>query len=666
MYRTGDRGRYRADGNIEYLGRLDDQVKIRGFRVELGEIEARVREHPAVRDAVVTAHADAPGSKRLIAYVVPQLDAAFEAADLRAQLARQLPDHMIPSGFVQLAQLPLTANGKVDRRALPAPDAGAVVARAYEPPVGEHERAIAAIWSELLGIERVGRHDDFFELGGHSLLAVRVCARIGKALAIDLPVHAIFEQRTVAALAGWLGRGGDAGRGARTPLTRLAADTRCPASFSQQMWLLYYERSDASRPRDARNVALTVRIHGALDDRVMARALSVLVERHEPLRTRFAFADQELVQVVEPAAPVVLRHADLTELPVGEREQALADALVRDARHGFELEQAPPLRVHLYRMAAEEHALMLLTHHVAWDGWSTAVFARELAEAYRAVRADRAPDLPDLPVRYRDFSCWQAQRRAAGELDEHYAYWRERMAGRVTIAELAADRPRPSARSYRGVHASVVLDEPLMGAIEQLSRAHKTTRFTTMLAAYKALLAHRTGVLDLVVASNIAGRTRAEVEGLIGCFINLLAFRTQVDFELSFREFARRVEREVLTASLHQEVPYHHVLDMVRPREDLARAISYPLFNMQDFWTRLPDIEGLSFRPLPPPARGAVMNLSVTVIEAVATPTRISALANADLYDAATIEGFLHAYRELLSRLTRTPSDSLLTLCRDL
>jgi amino acid adenylation domain-containing protein len=667
-YRTGDLVYWREDATLVYVGRADTQVKIRGQRIELGEVEATLTSHPHIRAACVLPRTRTPGDEHLVAYVVVT-DAAADVREWRSLLRARLPEVMQPRFIVPIDTLPLTPHGKVDRRALQAlavDDALAGARRDGDAPRSLIEDFIVRVWSELLGVEGIGAHDDFFALGGHSLLAVRACARLGKALDIDLPVHVLFEQRTAAALAGWLGRGGDAGEHARTPLTRLAADTRCPASFSQQMWLLYYERSDANRPRDVRNVPLTVRIHGPLDERLMARVLEVIIERHEPLRTRFEIAGQDLVQIVEPAAPVLLLHADLTEIPAGEREQALADALARDARHAFELEQAPPLRVHLYRIGAEEHALMLLTHHIAFDGWSTEVFVRELSELYRAVRADRAPDLPDLPIRYRDFSCWEAQRRASGELEEHYAYWRERMGGRVAIAELPTDRPRPRSRSYGGVHASVVLDEPLRAALEQLSRAHKTTRFTTMLAAYKALLAQRTGVLDLVVASNIAGRTRPEVEGLIGCFINLLAFRTQVDFDLSFREFARRVEREVLTASLHQEVPYHHVLDMAQPREDLARAISYPLFNMAEFSTRLPDIEGLSFKPLSSPERGAVMNLSVTVVEAVETPTQISAQANADLYDAATIEGFVHAYRELLSRLTRAPSDSLLTLCRDL
>ncbi|HZJ65709.1 MAG TPA: amino acid adenylation domain-containing protein [Kofleriaceae bacterium] len=667
-YRTGDLVYWREDATLVYVGRADTQVKIRGQRIELGEIEATLTSHPHIRAACVLPRTRTPGDEHLVAYVVVT-DAAADAGEWRSLLRARLPEVMQPRFIVPIDTLPLTPHGKVDRRALQAleiDDALAGARRGGDAPRSLIEDFIVRVWSELLGIEGVGANDDFFALGGHSLLAVRACTRLGKALAIDLPVHVLFEQRTAAALAEWLGRGGDAGERARTPLTRLAADTRCPASGSQQMWLQYYERSDAHRPRDVRNVPLTVRIHGPLDERLMARVLDVIIERHEPLRTRFEIAGKELLQIVEPAAPVVLRRADLTEIPAGEREQALADALARDAGHAFELEQAPPLRVHLYRISAEEHALMLLTHHIAWDGWSTEVFVRELSEVYRAVRADRAPDLPDLPIRYRDFSCWEAQRRASGELDDHYAYWRERMGGRVAIAELATDRPRPGARSYGAVHASVVLDEPLRAALEQLSRAHRTTRFTTMLAAYKVLLAQRTGVRDLVVASNIAGRTRPEVDGLIGCFINLLAFRTQVDFDLSFREFARRVEREVLTASLHQEVPYHHVLDMAQPREDLARSLSYPLFNMHEFRTALPDIEGLSFKPLSSPARGAVMSLSFMVVEAVGTSTQISAVANADLYDAATIEGFVQAYRELLSRLTRAPSDSLLTLCRDL
>ncbi|HEV2736151.1 MAG TPA: condensation domain-containing protein, partial [Longimicrobiaceae bacterium] len=382
LYRTGVRVRWRAVGELEFLGRVDAQVKVRGFRIEPGEIEARLAEHPGVREAVVVARAEADGEKRLVAYCVAA--EAVEPEALRAHLAERLPEHMVPAAYVRLDVLPLSPNGKVDRRALPSPEGEAYARRAYEAPVGEVEAALAGIWAEVLGSERVGRRDHFFDLGGHSLLATRVASRIAGVLGLELPLRAVFEAPTLAELARRVEAlraeaVADAGAPPLVPAPRDGAPL--PLSFAQQrLWFI-----DQLEPGStAYHMPSALRLRGPLDARVLERALGEVVRRHESLRTTFGETGGVPFQVVHPAGAARLELADLSGLAAGRREGEARRRVREAAQRPFDLGRGPLLRTHLLRLGEEEHVLVLAMHHVVSDGWSMGVLFGELSALYEA------------------------------------------------------------------------------------------------------------------------------------------------------------------------------------------------------------------------------------------------------------------------------------------
>ncbi|HEX6862470.1 MAG TPA: amino acid adenylation domain-containing protein, partial [Thermoanaerobaculia bacterium] len=462
LYRTGDLARWTASGSIEFIGRVDFQVKIRGYRIELGEIEAALGRHPEVREAVVLAL-----DGRLVAYVVG------EAADLQAFLAGSLPEPMVPAAWVFLDRLPLTPNGKVDRRAL----AGIAPVRKEEdaePPRAGLETELAAVWTGLFGVS-VSRQDDFFALGGHSLLAARLAFRVRERLGIDLPLRAVFEDSTLAALAARIRRIRETG-GAPEELPLAAGAPRpAPASFAQQrLWFL--DRMQPGSP--AFNMPFVLRFAGPLRPGALAASLIAAARRHETLRTTLALPPGEMEPVQIVAAPSVsLPVVDLAGLPVGVGETEAGRLAAVEARRPFDLEAGPLLRTTLLRVAGEDHRLLLNMHHAVSDGWSLGVLQRELREAYRGAA------LPALPVQYSDFAAWQRQWLSGERLEAQLAFWLERLAGREGIAELPSDRPRPAVASMRGGRESLLLPEGLLGEVERAGRRHGATAFATLLAA---------------------------------------------------------------------------------------------------------------------------------------------------------------------------------------
>ncbi|MEW5928157.1 MAG: non-ribosomal peptide synthase/polyketide synthase [Gemmatimonadota bacterium] len=571
LYRTGDRVRWLADGNLEFLGRLDAQVKIRGFRVEPGEVEAALLEQEGVREAVVAVREDAPGRRRLVAYVVPEEGAEVAAGELRARLGERLPEHMVPAAFVTLARLPLNANGKVDRRALPAPEREAGVE--YVAPRTATEEVLAGIWAEVLRVERVGSADGFFELGGHSLLATQVVSRAREAFGVEVPLKALFEAQTVAALAGRIDALRSAGTSLAPPIERIPRDEPLPLSFAQQrLWLM--DRIEPGSP--AYNMPIALRLRGVLDLRALRASLDALVRRHETLRTTFAERGGAPVQVIHPPAPVPLPSLELGGLPAGAREREAERLAQADALRPFDLARGPLLRSTLLRLAPEDHVLCFNMHHVVSDGWSMQVLVREVSALYAASSRGEEPRLPELPVQYADYAVWQRGWLSGDTLEAQIGYWRERLSGAPPLLEVPTDHPRAPRQSPLSESHRFTLSPELSRGLRELSRREGATLFMTLLAGWQALLGRYAGQEIVVVGSAIAGRNRRETEGLIGFFVNMLALRGDLAGDPTFAGLLGRVRQETLGAYDHQDLPFERLVEELRVERSLTHQ---PVFQ---------------------------------------------------------------------------------------
>jgi amino acid adenylation domain-containing protein len=574
MYRSGDRGRWRADGTLEFVGRTDYQVKVRGFRVEPGEVEAALLEHAGLVDAVVVARGEAAEERHLAAYVVAREGARGPgAAELREHLRGRLPEYMVPSGIVVMDALPLTPNGKVDRRALPDP--AEAEGAGYVTPRTPAEEVLAAVWASTLGIERVGAHDDFFALGGHSLAATVVASRVRKAFGVELPLRAIFEAPTVAGLAERMDALLRDGTGVVLPsIAPVPRDRPLPLSFAQQrLWFIEQLEPGAG----SYNILHPVRLRGRLDPTALRRALSDVVRRHEALRTRFAETDGEPVQVVDVAAPVPLPLVDLGDIPAGARVGEAVRLAARETLRPFDLARGPLLRVSLLRLDDAEWVLLLGTHHAVYDGWSAGVLTYELDALYTAYATGREPSLPEPPVQYADYAAWQRAWLAGDALDRQVAWWRERLAGAPPFLDLSTDRPRPAVPGARGATLSFSVPAETERGLQALARTEGATLFMALLAAWQLLLARYAGTDDVVVGTPIAGRTRQETEGLIGFFANTLALRTDLSGRPTFRALLARVRETALGAYAHQDVPFERLVEALQVERSLAHT---PVFQV--------------------------------------------------------------------------------------
>ena len=656
IYRTGDVGRYTPDGGVEPLGRRDLQVKIRGFRVELGEIEAVLGQHDGVREAVVIARADAGREKRLVGYVVPHdADAARLEAELRSHLKERLPDYMVPSAFVLLEVLPLTPNGKVDRRSLPEPPARSDVDEPAAPRTAVEE-VIAAIWSNVLGVERVGLNDNFFELGGHSLLATQVIARVRTAFRVELPLRRIFETPTVAGMAAWIEA---ASTSDVPPLKATARGNQHPLSFAQQrLWFLHQLEPGSA----FYNVGAAVRLSGALDVEALKRALREIVARHESLRTTFGQVDGEPVQFVAWSAEAPFALEDLSALPLEEREAVARREAAVELGRPFDLSRGPLLRVKVWRLGEREHVALVSMHHIISDGWSSGVFVREMAALYRAFSSgDEVPLMP-LPLQYADYVVWQHEWLRGEVLERELDYWTKQLAGAPSLLELPADRPRPAVFNYRGARHHFTLGQKLFASLESLSRRESCTFFMTLLAAFNVLLYRYTEQEDIVVGTPIAGRSHAETERLIGLFVNTLVLRTDLSGDPKFRDLLKRVREVTLGAYAHQDVPFEMLVERLQPE----RSLSYtPLFQvaltLQNAPTEPLEAPDLTISPLEIDGGTAKFDLLLTLQE-TARGLECSFEYSTELFDAATIERMSEHLRRLLEAVVADPDAKIADL----
>jgi amino acid adenylation domain-containing protein len=659
LYRTGDRGRWLADGTLEYLGRMDEQVKIRGFRIELGEIESVLRAHPSVADVAVIAREDAPGDRRIAAYVVPAEGAEADPAELRAHLKDRLPDYMVPSAFVALEAFPLTPNGKLDRARLPAPGASSVERTAYAPPRTPAEVAMAEIWSEVLGVQPIGIHDDFFALGGHSLLATRVVSRVRQALGMELPLRHLFEAPTIAELCHRLeGSGPDESAPAIVPVDRSAP---LPLSFAQErLWFV-----DRLIPgSSAYNMPVVLPVRGASIE-LVERVLTEVVGRHDTLRTTFAAAGGSAVQVVAPPAPARVKVVDLAAMDDEERRRAVPRILSDELGRPFDLERGPLFRATLLRVDDREQVLALVMHHIVSDAWSVDVLSAEVKALLAAFSAGDPSPLPPLPLQYADFAAWQRQWLRGEVLDQQLAYWKEKLGGAPALLDIATDRPRPAVQTYNGSMVPVRVPKKTVDALNALARREGATLFMVLLAAFDVLLSRYAAMEDVVVGSPIAGRNRTEVEGLIGFFVNNLVLRTDLSGDPAFREVVARVREVTLGAYAHQDVPFERIVDAL----NVERSLSYsPLFQVV---FSLQNTAGASAGAEEAgagaePVEGEEENGGITVASSkfeltmnlVETPGGLAGNLefNTDLFDAATMRRLAHHFAALAGAAAAEPA----------
>jgi amino acid adenylation domain-containing protein len=661
LYRTGDLVRRRPDGSLDFLGRTDHQVKIRGFRIELGEIEARLAGHPEVAEAVVLAWGDPQAGVRLAAWVVPRSGSGLPRG-LREWLRERLPEHMVPSLWTVLPALPRTANGKVDRRALPAPAALTAAAGGEEASARNPlEEILATLFAEVLGLGRaevLGGDASFFDAGGHSLLVTRLVARIRQTLGVDLPLTAVFQAPTVTGLARRveeaLSRGG-ARRPGPIPRIPRAGDSGFPASFAQErLWFL-----DQLEPGEATyHMPAAVRLRGPLNVAALHGALSGAVLRHEALRTLFEATPDGPVQVILPPAPVPLPEIDLSTLAADRFEAEALRLAAAEARRPFDLATGPLLRAALVRLAADEHRLLFNLHHVAADGGSMAVLLRDVGALYRAALTGGDPGLPALPIQYADFAVWQRERMRRERLAALLAFWRGQLAGAPPAIELPADRPVPVERTRRGGTVPFALSEELSRELATLARRRGATRFMVLLAGLDALLARLSGQSDLVVGIPVSGRTRIETEELVGLFVNTLPLRVDCGGCLSALDLIGRVRRALLEAYAHQELPFEQLVNALRTERDLGRS---PLFQVMlaprgaEMALDLPEIVAELL-----PVDTGTFRFDLTFLLGEETPVGGTLEYSADLFDAVTAARLAGWWRTLLEGMAAAGEEDLL------
>ncbi|HEV7669747.1 MAG TPA: non-ribosomal peptide synthase/polyketide synthase [Thermoanaerobaculia bacterium] len=652
LYRTGDRVRWRQEGELEFLGRLDHQVKVRGFRIELGEIESALAGRPEVRDAAVLAWTDGPGDGRLVAYVVAEPGRKIEGSALRAALAERLPEYMVPGTFIVLPSMPLTKNGKLDRRALPAPERGDAEA-GFAAPRTPIEELVATVWSDVLGLDRISWRSNFFDLGGHSLVATRVVSRLRSALGVELALRELFEAPTVEGLAGRIEHALRAGAGIETPpLIATPRSEASPLSFAQQrLWFL-----DQLEPESAAyNIPIALKVTGGLDLGVLSAVLGEIVRRHEALRTVFVTVEGEPAQVILPAGSLILPTADLSRLPEGGREAAALFLAAEEAARPFDLARGPLFRAAALRLGPEEHVVLATMHHIVSDGWSIEVLVREVTALYGAFAAGLPSPLPELPLQYADYAAWQRGWLQGEVLARELAYWRGRLGGAPGLLELPTDRPRPAVQSFRGAVEEVRFAPELAAEVRQLARRRSATVFMVLASGFQALLARYSGQRDVSVGTPIAGRNRLETEGLIGFFVNTLVLRTDLSGDPPFGEIVERVRTVSLEGHAHQEVPFERLVEELAPERSLAHSPLFQvMFLLQNAGGAVLEMEGLRLSALGSPATTSKFDLTLALAESEGGLAGSVEYSTA-LFEASTIARLVACCERLLAAAVAEP-----------
>jgi amino acid adenylation domain-containing protein len=662
FYRTGDVARYQSNGMIEFIGRADDQVKVRGHRIELGEIQAALNEHRSVRQSVVVVSEGQMGDKRLIGYVVSAEGEIATATELKRHVREKLPEHMVPEAILLLEEMPLTANGKIDRKRLPLMgEGGRRPEQEYAFARTPIEEIVVGIFEEVLKIDRVGINDNFFEIGGHSLLATQVVSRVRNTFGVEIGVGSVFENGTGAGLAQGIEESIRAGETDEAPpLVRIEREgqhggrrcVRSPLSFAQQrLWFL-----DQLVPNDPfYNCPRALRLEGRLDIDALERSVNEIVRRHEALRTRIEIEDGAPVQVIDEWEWRRLEVEDLTNLTPEERETEASRIASEEAGTGFDLSRGPLLRVKLLRLDGDRHMVLLTTHHIVSDGWSMGILVREVGALYRAFNAGEPSPLPELPVQYADFAVWQRNFLQGETLERQLCYWRKRLMGLEPL-ELPLDYPRPARPSYRGSNLRLELPEELGEGLRALSRREGTTLFMTALAAFQTLLMRYGRQKNTAVGAPIANRTRAEIEELIGFFVNTLVLRTEVEGKLSFRELLRQVREVTLEAYVHQDIPFEKLVEELHPDRSLnVQPLFQVMFVLHNATSQSLELPGISVETVNVHNGTSKFDILLTYREESDRPAAVIEY-NTDIFREATIERMLRHFKTLLEGIVADPN----------
>ena len=663
-YRTGDLARWRYDGKLDFLGRADTQVKHRGFRIELGEIESVLSQHPSIGQCVVILREDRPGDKRLVAYYTQRGEQTPSVLELRESLGSRLPEYMVPAAYVRLDALPLTPSGKIDRRGLPLPDIKDVgVQDQYIPARNGIEEQLAHIWSEVLGIQRIGIHDNFFALGGHSLLAVRLTSRISEIFEISLGVRLIFEQPTIAQLSEQI----EAKRvgGSKHGLLPLRSvfrnpDEPAPVSYAQErLWFL--EQLEGSLT--AYNIPMVWRFRGPLDNEALRKAVEAIVARHEPLRTVFVHHENTPAQMVRGLERFELNTQDLQGLSPEDQKLNVSQICRAEADCPFDLTCDLMIRAKLLRLDDQDHQLLVTMHHIASDGWSMDVFTKELSALYghyldASTETSGIIPLDPLPVTYIDYSAWQKETLSADRIEGLLSYWRQELKG-LPALEFPTDRPRPVMASYRGSSVPIELNESLTRRLESLAQSQQVTLQMLLLAAYEVLLYRYSHQEDFAVGIPFAGRNDTQLENLIGFFVSTLVIRADLTGEPTFQELLSRVRQKSLAAYDHQELPFQVLLADLQPERHLSRP---PLFQVM-FQLLTQDTSGLNLQGLEVIEEYYSTERVKFDLEMHLSPHqgRIEGdLAySSDLFDPSTIERMAAQYVRLLESIVAQPNQKI-------
>ncbi len=653
IYKTGDLARYLPNGEIEYLGRIDYQVKLRGFRIELGEIEAVIEQHPTVRQCVVITREDVPGNQCLVAYLVGEKTATNK---LRQYLRQKLPEYMIPSAFVILDSLPLTPNGKVNRRALPAPENTQLEINHFVAPRHPVEEVLAAIWTKILGIPQIGIYDNFFELGGHSLLATQVISRIRKTFGVDISLQRLFEFPTIAELAKDIQQASNKGISAITPVSR---NQNLPLSFAQgRLWLLQQLNPDS----DIYNMSTVVRLVGELNIEGLEESINEIIHRHEVLRTNFTLVDAQPLQVIVPQVRVKIPVVDLQKLTKTEQKAEIHRLSIEEFQSPFDFTQAPLLRCKLLQLREEEHILLFTIHHIVFDGWSTSVFIKELAALYTAFVKGEAFSLPALPIQYGDFAVWQRQYLQGEKLENLFTYWKQQLAN-LPVLQLPTTRPRAEVTTNRGASHKFLIPASVVQELQRISQQTGVTLFMTLLGSFKILLQRYTNQDDIIVGTDVANRNQAEIESLIGFFVNLLVLRTDLSGNPTFLELLQRVRTQTLAAYAHQDLPFDELVRKLQPERHLSNSV--PLFQVLFVLQNTPnsalELPGISLELLEYESETARFDLALFLTE---TESGIEGKwqYNADLFAADTITSLTNHWQNLINSITSQPQSHINSL----
>ncbi len=661
LYRTGDRVRMREDGNLVFIGRTDEQVKLRGYRVELGEIEAVLHEHSQVQQACVVIRETDSAEKMLVGYLVMQDGVPLMQEELQHFMGRKLPEYMIPAILMQVEQLPLTPHGKIDRKKLPEPRTEEKGVTVVEESLSVLEELVAQLWGEVLAQagRQLGRQANFFALGGHSLLATQLIARVRHVFEREIPLQAIFEAPTLGAFAQYIERElrGESAKN-YPPLEARQRPQELPLSFAQQrLWFL-----DQLQPGNTvYNIPIAACLRGNISFKTLERSLREVRKRHEILRTTFETRGERVFQVIASTETFHLTLADLSSLPLAEREAEKERVMRKEGRRAFNLSSGPLMRVLLLRLGPDEHVLLLTMHHIISDHWSRSILVREVTTLYNALETGRPSPLAPLPLQYADYALWQRRWLQGEVLAQQLDYWRKQLADLAPLA-LPTDFPRPAQQTFRGERQSVELAPELLHALKAVSQREGVTLFMTLLAAFQVLLARYSGQQDIAVGTPMAGRTRREVEGLIGFFINTLVLRSQVRGEQPFRQVLQQVREVCLQAYAHQEVPFEKIVEELHPQRSLSQPPLFQvMFVLQNTARFNEELTNVTVSLLSQEQTTAKFDLSLTTTE---TSEGLHCVVeyNTDLFKKETMARLLEYWRTLLAGIALHPEQQIAQL----